>query len=855
MKIVVVESPAKARNIGTYLGPDYQVLASYGHVRDLREKSDSVVPDDGFRMVWEVEPDKDKRLREIARALAGADGLLLATDPDREGEAISWHLVETLRARRALKRDMKVERITFHSVTRDAVRASLAAPREIDADLVEAYLARRALDYLVGFQLSPVLMRKLPGARSAGRVQSVAVRLAVEREREIEAFVPREYWSVTVPLRTAAGLPFRAGLAELAGKRIGRYGLPDEASADAARAVLEAAPEYVVETVAAKPTRQKPAAPFITSTLQQEASRKLRLPAAVTMRLAQDLYEAGHITYMRTDGVDMAPEAVAATRALVQERFGADFLPQRPRRYRSRARNAQEAHECIRPTEIGRMPDAIAGLRGEAKGLYGLIWERSVASQMADAVLERTVASIRAGAAAAPDAAPPARLRATGQVVRFAGFRILYQEGADATEERAGEGGGEAESPRELPPMAAAEALSRPPDAPVESRQHFTRPPARFTEASLVRRLEDLGIGRPSTYATILTVIRKRGYVEDSRRTITPTFLGRLAVGFLERNFPRYVQYEFTAGLEAELDEISGGRASRIGVLDAFWKEFRPAVETALALGVREAVAGVEAGVEPLLFPPRDDGADPRRCPKCGEGRLGLRPGRKSLFLGCERYPDCRFIRSIEAALEGAPDWLGDRELGHDGDGVPVRVRKGPFGFYLQLDSEPPRRCGLPEGVDPQEVDLATAGQWLALPRSLGSHPESGEDVQAGIGRYGPYVRAAGNYASLPKDESVLEVGLNRAVALLADRQSRASRRAEPLRELGEHPEGGPVRIFEGRFGPYVKWGRINASRQGDRPGRRDPRRGEGVAGRAAGAGGPATDHRRPAETGGRRLA
>ena len=516
MKIVVVESPAKAKNIGSYLGSGYRVIASYGHVRDLREKSNSVVPEEGFRMVWEVERDADKRIREIASSLRGADGLILATDPDREGEAISWHLVETLKSRRALKKNTQVERISFHSVTPDAVRASLASPRQIDNDLVEAYLARRALDYLVGFELSPVLLRKLPGARSAGRVQSVAVRLAVEREREIEAFKPREYWTATVVLRSGDGAEFRTGLVELQGRKVGRQGLPDETSAQSAKAILEAARLFEVDLVESKPVRQKPAAPFITSTLQQEASRKLHFAAAQTMRSAQALYEAGFITYMRTDGVDMSPEAVSSTRALILESYGKEYVSDRVRRYRSRAKNAQEAHECIRPTDPHRMPDQLQDLPSDQKHLYHLIWSRTLASQMSDALLERTTVLVNA---LGSGTTPTARLRASGQVVRFEGFRVLYQEGSDSPENTKATtvDPAKAAANDRLPRLKKGDHPERVGEP--EIRQHFTKPPPRYSEASLVRRLEDLGIGRPSTYASILTVIRKRGYVEDSKRT------------------------------------------------------------------------------------------------------------------------------------------------------------------------------------------------------------------------------------------------------------------------------------------------------------------------------------------------
>jgi len=815
VKVVVVESPAKASTIGAYLGPEYRVLASYGHVRDLREKNDSVLPEEGFRMVWEVDSDAGRRVGAIARSLKDADGLVLATDPDREGEAISWHLVETLRGRKALKKTQTVERISFHSVTRDAVRRSLELPREIDSDLVDAYLARRALDYLVGFQLSPVLMRKLPGARSAGRVQSVAVRLAVEREREIETFRKQEYWTITAVLGKPGDATFRAVLREWNGTRIGRLDIASEEQAREAERMLAQAAGFVVETVTPKRLRQRPAAPFITSTLQQEASRKLRLSAGETMRLAQKLYEAGRITYMRTDGVDMAPEAVAAVRKEIRDGFGPKYLPEKARAYKSRAKNAQEAHECIRPTDAGLHPRNLAGFSQREADLYQLIWARAVASQMADAELDRTAVDIRVESSVGADEVP-GRLRASGQVVRFDGFLRLYQEGVDARADGSSGKGEDGESEnRRLPPLAAGDRLAR---EGVDASQHFTKPPPRYTEASLVRRLEELGIGRPSTYASILSVIRKRGYVEEARRSITPTFLGRLAVGFLERHFARYVEYGFTAGLEEELDEISGGRRRRVDVLEAFWDDFAPAVTLAAKLTVRDAIAGVESSVGGLLFSPRSDGVDPHLCPKCKEGSLGLKPGRGGMFLGCDRYPDCRFVRSIETVLSGQPDWLGDRELGVDDEEHLVLVRKGPYGFYLeQRVGEKPRRVSLPAGVDPHAVTLLDAGRYLSLPRSLGRHPESGRDIQAGIGRYGPFVRCGSDYADLPAGEDVFEVGLNRAVALIEDRRAGRARGPEVLRELGEHPEQGPVRVLQGRYGPYVKWGRLSVSIPKDR--------------------------------------
>ncbi len=812
MNVLVVESPAKAGTIGRYLGKEYQVLATYGHLRDLKEKTGSVIPEDDFRMVWEIDSESIKRIREIAKSLKGSERLILATDPDREGEAISWHLVEALKERKALGKSVAVERISFNSVTKGAVTNAIRNPRSINSELVDAYLARRALDYLVGFGLSPVLWRTLPGARSAGRVQSVALRLVVERESGIETFVPKEYWSVLAHLKTENGSEFWARLVALDGGKIGKFDIADETSARNAEDRLNQAAGFRVAGVEAKPIRQKPPAPFITSTLQQEASRKLGLPPTRTMATAQRLYEDALITYMRTDGVDMAPEAVAATRDIVRKRFGQGYLPEKPRAYRSRAKNAQEAHECIRPTDPSRTPNDIPKLSSVEGSLYRLIWERTLASQMADAQLERTTASIDA---LGKEGKAFAGLRATGQVVKFDGFRRLYREGRDDTANESNSIAPEEDTSR-LPALGVDGRLE---NQRIEANQHFTAPPPRFTEASLVRRLEELGIGRPSTYASILSVIQNRGYAEIVHRRITPTFLGRVATSFLEAKFARYVAYDFTANLERDLDEISGGRATRSDVLGAFWRQFEPALGEAGKLSVRDAVDAVEEVLEPVLFPARSDGEDPRTCPKCGEGRLGLRPSRRSgMFVGCGRYPDCDFTRSLENGEATPVDWTGDRTLGLDADGTPVLVRKGPYGFYFQVGSgegrEKPKRASLPEGLDPAMVELDLALRILALPRIVGLHPETRQEITAGVGRYGPYVRHDRTYANLPKNEDVLEIGLNRAVDLLAAKSTRVSgsNRFPALRELGEHPEGGGVTIRAGRYGPYVNWKRLNAS-------------------------------------------
>ncbi len=831
MNIIVVESPAKATTIEKYLGKDYKVLATFGHVRDLLAKDGAVDPEENFSMKWQVDSRGDQRIKEVAKALSSADRLLLATDPDREGEAISWHLVEELASRKKIKEKTAVERISFNAITKQAVTEALEHPRQINQELVDAYLARRALDHLVGFNLSPVLWRTLPGARSAGRVQSVAVRLLHERECEIEAFKPREYWSVVAILRAAGGEEFAARLTALGGDKIGKFDLPDEASARRAEATLRACDSFRVAAVESKPVKQKPPAPFITSTLQQDASRKLGYSASQTMSLAQRLYEDAWITYMRTDGVDMAPEAVAATRQLVQKEYGADFLPDKARVYKSKVKNAQEAHECIRPTEVSRIPAAAAQLPNDQRRLYQLIWERTVASQMADAVLERTTADI----AALQSEEPQAELRASGQVVKFEGFRRLYREGRDRPEETASgqDAGGKAaggdrqessgaadaerdEASGELPALAAGD---RPDCRSVTASQHFTKPPARYSEASLVQKLEELGIGRPSTYASILSTILSRNYVEKSGRQLAPTFLGRMTTAFLTRNFERYVANDFTANLEERLDDISGGRATSSSVLKEFWTGFAEALKGVDSVTRMDAMAAVEETLEALLYPPRSDGVDPHVCPACQEGRLSLRWAKTGMFLGCGRYPDCRFRRPLDQADE--PDWLGDRALGQNEDGEAVSVRRGPYGFYLQLDTAEvlsgekpgkPKRVSLPDEESPYEIDLEQAKRYLSLPRMIGEHPDDGKHVRAGIGRFGPYVQHDRLYASIPKGESVFDVNMNRAVDLLADKAQKRSGSASVLKELGEHPDGGPVQVLDGRYGPYVKWAKVNAT-------------------------------------------
>jgi len=828
MNIVIVESAAKAKAINKYLGSKYKVLASYGHVRDLPSKDGSVEPDKDFTMHWDVDGRSQKVMKEIAAAVKTADKLILATDPDREGEAISWHILRILEEKKALKKGLPVERVTFNAVTRQAVLDAFKEPRGIDSPLVEAYLARRALDYLVGFTLSPVLWRKLPGARSAGRVQSVALRLVCDREGEIEAFKSEEYWTIEALLATAKGEQLGARLTAIAGRKLEKLDLKDATSANAIKAAIEGG-AFKVISVEKKAVRRNPYAPFTTSTLQQEASRKLGFSAKQTMQVAQRLYEGveldgdvtGLITYMRTDGVTIVPEAIAAIRKLVEHDYSKRYVPPFIREYKAKAKNAQEAHEAIRPTDAQRKPEEVARYveRDQAR-LYELIWKRAVASQMASAELEQTTAEIEV----------PGRdgktygLRATGSVLLFDGFLKLYEEGRD---DRARNGKAEPaeeeDDSRRLPPLVQGDALK---DRGIEAKQHFTEPPPRFTEATLVKRMEELGIGRPSTYASTLAVLQEREYVHIDRKRLVPEDKGRLVTAFLESFFKRYVEYDFTADLEEKLDLISDGKLEYKDVLRDFWRDFMVAVGEIKDLRVGEVLEALNEILGPHVFPARDDGGDPRQCPNCGEGRLSLKvSGKYGAFIGCSRYPDCRYTRQLSQPSNGpaeasTPD---GKLLGYDPDtGLAVTLRTGRFGPYVQLGEgskeEKPKRSSVPKGVDPDTVDLERALQLLSLPRLIGNHPETGKPITAGLGRYGPFILHDGVYANLPAVEEVFSVGINRAVVLLAEKKAGGKgrfQRAAPtvLRELGDHPsEGGKLQILSGRYGPYVKHGDVNAT-------------------------------------------
>jgi len=815
MNIVIVESPAKAKTINKYLGPSYEVLASFGHVRDLPAKNGSVDPDNNFQMIWEVDPKAAGRLNDIAKSLKGAERLILATDPDREGEAISWHVLQVLKEKRALK-DQKIERVVFNAITKQAVTDAMKHPREIDGALVDAYMARRALDYLVGFTLSPVLWRKLPGARSAGRVQSVALRLVCDRELEIEKFVPREYWSLVATLVTPRGDAFEARLVGADGQKIQRLDIGSGTEAENFKQALEAA-NFTVTSVEAKPARRNPQAPFTTSTLQQEASRKYGFAPAHTMRIAQRLYEGidiggettGLITYMRTDGVQIDASAITQARKVIGEDYGNAYVPEAPRQYQVKAKNAQEAHEAIRPTDLSRRPDAMARkLDTDQAKLYELIWKRTIASQMEGAELERTTVDIAAKAGGRT-----LELRATGQVVKFDGFLALYQEGRDDEED---------EDSRRLPAMSESEPLKR---ESLAVSQHFTEPPPRFSEASLVKRMEELGIGRPSTYASILQVLKDRGYVKLEKKRLYGEDKGRVVVAFLESFFGRYVEYDFTADLEEKLDRISNNEISWQQVLTDFWRDFIGAVDEIKDLRVAQVLDVLDEMLGPHIYPPRADGGDVRQCPTCGTGRLNLKAGKFGAFVGCSNYPECRHTRPLAADGEAS----ADRLLGQDPDsGFDVWVKAGRFGPYIQLgepknyaEGEKPKRAGIPKNMSPADVELELALKLLSLPREIGKHPETGQPITAGIGRFGPFVRHEKTYASLEAGDEVFDIGLNRAVTLIAEKIAKgpSGRRfgADPGKPLGDHPTLGGIVVKNGRYGAYVSAGGLNATIPSDK--------------------------------------
>lgn len=831
MNVVIVESAAKAKTINKYLGDGYKVIASYGHVRDLPAKDGAVEPDNDFTMHWDSEDRGRKVMKEIAEAVKGADKLILATDPDREGEAISWHILEVLTAKKVLKKGLPIERVAFNAVTKQAILQALAEPRQIDQPLVSAYLARRALDYLVGFTLSPVLWRKLPGARSAGRVQSVALRLICDREAEIEAFKTDEYWTIEATMVTGKGDEFPARLSAIAGTTLKKLDIKDEAQAKAIKAAIEKG-EFKVTRLEKKAVKRNPYAPFATSTLQMDASRKLGFSAKQTMQNAQRLYEGvdvggetvGLITYMRTDGVTIVPEAVSAIRGTIAKEYSPRYVAPFIREYKSKAKNAQEAHEAIRPTDASRRPRDVAKYldRDQAR-LYELVWQRAVASQMASAELEQTSADIevkgRDGRVYT--------LRATGSVVLFDGFLKVYEEGRDdrvrVVEKGKDDIAEDADESRLLPQLAEGDRVT---DKAIETDQHFTQPPPRFSEATLVKRMEELGIGRPSTYASTMATLVERDYVKIDKKRLVPEDKGRLVIAFLESFFMRYVEYDFTAGLEEKLDLISDNKLEWKDVLRDFWREFTASIAEIKDLRVGDVLEALNEMLGPHVFPDKGDGSNPRTCPKCGVGQLSLKiSGKNGAFIGCGSYPDCNYTRQLSGEGESG---AGDRELGFDpNSGLQVFLKSGRFGPYLQLGDTPkskedkPKRSSIPKGIDAATVDLEKALQLLSLPREVGLHPETSTPITAGLGRFGPFILHDGTYANVDSIEDVFTIGVNRAVTVLADKRAgkgggrfgRSAQQKTVLKELGEHPgEGGKIEVLDGKYGPYVSHNKVNAT-------------------------------------------
>lgn len=802
MKVVVVESPAKAKTINKYLGSGYEVLASFGHIRDLPAKDGSVRPDEDFAMSWEVDTASKKRVADIANALKGADGLILATDPDREGEAISWHILDVLRAKKAIKKDTTVQRVVFNAITKDAVTAAMAKPRDIDMPLVDAYLARRALDYLVGFTLSPILWRKLPGSRSAGRVQSVALRLVSDREAEIEKFKADEYWSVEAKL-AQKGKSFLARLFSVDGKKTDKLDIKTGENAAELKKLIEAG-QFNVSNVEKKPTKRNPYAPFTTSSLQQDASSRLGLSPSRTMQIAQRLYEDGLITYMRTDAVQMAPEGIAMARSVIGKYFGEEYLPEKARIYQTKAKNAQEAHEAIRPTDMFKRPENL-NLDADQSKLYGLIWRRTLASQMKSAEIDRTTVDI---AVNVPGRA--VELRAVGSVVTFPGFLKLWGVEAKSDEDT------EDEDDRELPPMAVGD---KPALQAVEIEQHFTQPPSRYTEASLIKKMEELGIGRPSTYAATLTTLKDRDYVRLEGKALHPEDRGRIVTAFLESFFTRYVEYGFTAGLEEQLDQVSAGELEYKVVLRDFWKDFTHATDEIKDLRVSEVLDALNDLLASRIFPPKEDGSDPRRCPTCGTGQLSLKLGKFGAFIGCSNYPECKHTMQLSDAASGQSSEAaqGDGILGTDPEsGEEVYLKTGRFGPYVQLgEGKEPKRSSLPKGWEPTTLNLEQALRLLSLPREVGLHPETQLPISAGLGRYGPFILHDGKYANLPDVEEVFTVGINRAVDLIAQKAAGGFKRGGGATvaaiQTFEH-DNGPITVRAGRYGPYVNQGKINAT-------------------------------------------
>ena len=807
MNVLVVESPSKAKSINKYLGDSYKVLASIGHIRDLSANNNAINTNDDFQMTWEVSDRGKKVIKEISDAAKNSQNLYLATDPDREGEAIAWHVEKIIRENPKLQ-DLNIHRITFNEITKNAVKESLKIPRKIDDNLVNAYLARRALDFLVGFNLSPVLWRKLPGSKSAGRVQSVALRIITERELEIEKFNPEEYWTIN-SIFSKNNIEFESRLTHYFSKKLQKIDIKNDQSAtDILSNVLKG--NYCVKNVEKKETKRNPYPAFTTSTMQIEASRKLNFSANQTMRTAQKLYEGteidgeptGLITYMRTDSVIMSKDAINQAREYIKNEIGKEYLPPEARIYKSKAKNAQEAHECIRPTNFYVTPKKIKNLlSSDEYKLYEIIWQRSLSSQMSNAIINQVIADIQ-------NEEKTITFRSNGSSIKFKGMLAVYQDTKDEDENN--------EENNNLPVLEIGENLTL---VKSEKKQHFTLPPPRYTEASLVKKLEELGIGRPSTYASIIKVLQDREYVILDKKRFIPHDRGRVVSIFLDNYFNQYVQYEFTADLENQLDAISDGKLNWKEVLKKFWNTFKNLCDETVGKSNREIIDVIDQALGPHFFPPKGEDKE-RKCPTCDNGRLGLKVGKFGGFIGCSNYPNCKYTLQFNQLSDIKNGKLqGPREIGiYPETGEMITLRKGPYGNYMQLgegsNDKKPKRVSLPKNFEPDEIGLNTAIQLLGLPRKLGFHPETNKTVSAGIGMYGPYVLHDKKYKALEKEDNILEIELDRALELIAKPTVRGN---ATLKNLGENPnENKIMTLHDGKYGPYVKCGKINASLIGD---------------------------------------
>ena len=810
MNVLIVESPSKAKSINKYLGNSFKVLASIGHVRDLSPKNDAIDTENNFNMKWEISDRGKKVIKDITDAAKNSENLYLATDPDREGEAIAWHVENMLRENPKLEK-VNIQRITFNEITKNAVLEALKEPRKIDENLVNAYLARRALDFLVGFNLSPVLWRKLPGSKSAGRVQSVALKIITKRELEIEKFNPEEYWSIKGIFNKKNDNNFEARLINFKDEKIDKLTIKDKNSAKNKIELINKSSFYVSK-VEKKETKRNPYPAFTTSTLQIEANRKLGFSANQTMRTAQKLYEGttidgeptGLITYMRTDSVMMASSAIEEVREYVKTNLGKEYLPNEPRVYKSKAKNAQEAHECIRPTIISLSPQKIKNnLNADEFKLYEIIWQRAVSSQMASAIIDQVAVDIK-------NNENNIIFRANGSSIKFKGMLSVYSEAKDEDESNNNQNSN-------LPILDEKDLLNL---INSEKKQHFTLPPPRYTEASLVKKLEELGIGRPSTYASIIRVLQDRDYVILDKKRFVPHDRGRVVSIFLENYFNKYVEYDFTADLENQLDEISDGKLNWREVIQNFWQTFKNLCDDTVGKSNREIIDVIDNSLGPHFFPPKGEDKD-RKCPTCDNGRLGLKVGKFGGFVGCSNYPECKYTIQFSQLNDSRNGTLtGPKEIGiYPETREMITLRKGPYGFYMQLGEgtkeKKPKRVSIPKNFEPEEIGVNTAIQLLSLPRRLGKNPENDKVISAGIGMYGPYILHNQQYRALEKDDNILDITFERALELL--KKPKAQFGNPILKTLGSHSsENKDITVHEGKYGPYVKCGKIMASLIGE---------------------------------------